>query len=123
MVKAQTALRAIKGVRACMENMGGVGYLENEDPLFSIARIFRDACVLSIWEGTTDIMVDDVVRVVKGREGPECLEILGVADAKGFRNEASTTAARVGAVLMGVKDKEQLKWEGGNCLRDLEYVE
>ncbi|KMU79468.1 Y45F3A.3b [Coccidioides immitis RMSCC 3703] len=132
MVKAQTALRAIKGVRACMENLGGVGYLENEDPLFNIARIFRDACVLSIWEGTTDIMADDVVRVVKGREGPQCLAVLGawvsnalnVSNSKGFHNEGRQLQRVWEQWLTGVnnKDKEQLKWEGRNYLRDLEHV-
>jgi len=29
----------------------------------------RDANVLSIWEGTTNVMAEDVVRVLTGREG------------------------------------------------------
>ncbi|EEP76849.1 predicted protein [Uncinocarpus reesii 1704] len=132
MVKAQTALRAIKGVRACMENLGGVGYLENEDPLFNIARIFRDSCVLSIWEGTTDIMADDLIRVAKGREGSECLavlgawvsNVLGAADSKGFGNEARQLRRVWEHWLTGIKtkEKEQLKWEGRSYLRDLEHV-
>jgi len=66
-LKALTALTSIHGLRHCMESLGGVGYLENEDPELNIARLFRDANVLSIWEGTTDVMASDLVRVIKGR--------------------------------------------------------
>jgi len=48
--------------------LGGVGYLEDEVEV-NVARLFRDANVNSIWEGTTDVMAEDVVRVVKGRNG------------------------------------------------------
>ena len=47
-MKALTAKAAIAGLAECMESMGGPGYLENEDMTFSIARLFRDANVLSI---------------------------------------------------------------------------
>lgn len=56
--------------------MGGVGYLENEDAELNIARLYRDANVLSIWEGTTNVMADDVVRVLKARDGVQVLESL-----------------------------------------------
>jgi alkylation response protein AidB-like acyl-CoA dehydrogenase len=69
LAKAQTALSCISRLRACVESLGGIGYLENDDPELNIAKLFRDANVLAIWEGTTDIMVDDVVRTVKGSDG------------------------------------------------------
>ena len=48
--------------------MGGVGYLENDDMQFNIARLYRDANVLPIWEGTTDMMADDsILRVLYGK--------------------------------------------------------
>ncbi|OCK85018.1 hypothetical protein K432DRAFT_378069 [Lepidopterella palustris CBS 459.81] len=72
--KALTARAAIAGLAECMESLGGVGYLENEDPEFNIARLYRDANVLSIWEGTTNVMADDVVRVLKGRNGGQVVE-------------------------------------------------
>ncbi|OCL02401.1 acyl-CoA dehydrogenase/oxidase C-terminal, partial [Glonium stellatum] len=62
LAKALTARAAIAGLAECMEALGGVGYLENEDPEWNVARLFRDANVLSIWEGTTDVMAADVVR-------------------------------------------------------------
>lgn len=67
-MKAQCSKQTIFGLQECMESLGGVGYLEDQQE-FNIARLFRDANVLSIWEGTTDVMGHDVVRVMKGREG------------------------------------------------------
>ncbi|OJD14766.1 hypothetical protein AJ78_04916 [Emergomyces pasteurianus Ep9510] len=132
MGKAQTALRAINGVRACMENLGGVGYLENEDPLLNIARIFRDICVLSIWEGTTDIMADDLVRVIKSGQGPTTLAAVGqwvtnglaIARKHSFEAEGETIQRAWAQWLQSVetKDKERLKWEGRDLLVGLENV-
>jgi alkylation response protein AidB-like acyl-CoA dehydrogenase len=75
--KALVSLAAVNGLRACMESLGGVGYLENnDDPELNIARIFRDANVMTIWEGTTNIMADDTIRVLTGREGQKVLDTL-----------------------------------------------
>ena len=75
-VKGITAKKAITGLAECMESMGGVGYLENEDMQFNIARLYRDANVLSIWEGTTDMMAHDVLRVVYGKTGFEVMRVM-----------------------------------------------
>ncbi|KAF4549966.1 Hypothetical protein D9617_19g102710 [Elsinoe fawcettii] len=75
-LKATTALKGIEGVRACMESMGGVGYLENTEVEINLAKLLRDTMVLSIWEGTTEVMALDVVRVLKGRDGKEVLHSL-----------------------------------------------
>ena len=74
LTKAHTAKESIVGLQECMESLGGVGYLENaENQEFNIARLFRDANVLSIWEGTTDVLATDLVKVLKGREGQQML--------------------------------------------------
>ena len=65
--KGLSCKAAIAGLAECMESVGGVGYLENEDMQFNIARLFRDANVCSIWEGTTDMMAHDVLRVIYGK--------------------------------------------------------
>ena len=75
-VKALTAKSAIAGLAECMESLVGVGYLDSSSPLdigTNIARLYRDANVLSIWEGTTDVMADDVIRVLKGKHGIEVI--------------------------------------------------
>ncbi|KAF2840891.1 hypothetical protein M501DRAFT_1001953 [Patellaria atrata CBS 101060] len=69
LTKACTALISISGLQACMESLGGIGYLENLDAELNIARLYRDANVLSIWEGTTNVLADDLIRVLKGRAG------------------------------------------------------
>jgi hypothetical protein len=131
--KAQTALSAINGLRACMESLGGVGYLENEDPELNIARLFRDANVLAIWEGTTDIMADDFVRVVKrGNDGAKVLECFEewlsdsfrVAESAGFRDEAGKLRTVAEQLLKDLrsKDKEELAWRGRNYLRDIDWL-
>lgn len=75
-VKGLTAKAAIAGLAECMESLGGVGYLENEDMEFNIARLYRDANVLSIWEGTTDMMAHDVLRVVYGKTSREVISAM-----------------------------------------------
>jgi hypothetical protein len=60
-----------------MEGLGGVGYLDNtENEFINIARLYRDCCVLSIWEGTTDVLASDTLRVLKGRNGDEAAAAL-----------------------------------------------
>ncbi|PNP76157.1 hypothetical protein FNYG_10446 [Fusarium nygamai] len=67
-VKGHCSKTAISGLQECMECLGGVGYLENEDMQFNIARLYRDANVMPIWEGTTDMMADDsILRVLHGK--------------------------------------------------------
>lgn len=65
-LKAYGTKQCIPLLYACMESMGGVGYLENsETEYLNIARLFRDASVLNIWEGTTDVLSTDLVRALK----------------------------------------------------------
>jgi alkylation response protein AidB-like acyl-CoA dehydrogenase len=67
-LKGHCSKTAIAGLQECMESLGGVGYLENDDPQFNIARLWRDSAVLPIWEGTTDMMADDtIIRCFAGK--------------------------------------------------------
>ncbi|PSK41797.1 Acyl-CoA dehydrogenase family member 11 [Elsinoe australis] len=67
-LKGHCSKTAILGLQECMECMGGVGYLENEDMQYNVARLYRDANVMPIWEGTTNMMADDsVLRVLFGK--------------------------------------------------------
>lgn len=64
--KAYVCENTIPALYGCMEALGGVGYLVNsESEHLNIARIFRDACVLAIWEGTTDVLSSDTLRALK----------------------------------------------------------
>lgn len=77
-MKAECSLWSNWGLRECMESLGGVGYCENleDGGVMNIARIVRDNAVNSIWEGTTNILSEDFVRVVKGRAGGEAIASL-----------------------------------------------
>ena len=46
-----------------VEALGGNGYIED----WPMARVLRDAQVLPIWEGTTNILVLDAFRAIRRR--------------------------------------------------------
>lgn len=66
LTKAYVCKASVPLMFACMESLGGVGYLWNEEQEYlNVSRIFRDLCVGPIWEGTTDVLCTDFVRAVK----------------------------------------------------------
>jgi putative acyl-CoA dehydrogenase len=58
--KLYTAKRAIAVASETVEAFGGAGYVEDT----GIPRLLRDAQVLSIWEGTTNVLSLDTLRAV-----------------------------------------------------------
>lgn len=48
-----------------LESFGGVGYLEDS----GLPKILRDGQVLSIWEGTTNVLALDVLRAIAKTNG------------------------------------------------------
>ena len=137
-LKALTAKAAIAGLAECMESLGGVGYLDSSSPLdisTNIARLYRDANVLSIWEGTTDVMADDTIRVLKGKEGHNAMAALGhwvdtILDkwriAKSIAIEAYSEAVsllwRRWTTEVRRKDAEELLVRGRNVMEDLGWL-
>jgi len=71
--------RAIAATAEAMEALGGNGYIE-ESPL---PRLYREAPVNSIWEGSGNIVCLDVLRAI--RREPEAVDALKqiVASARG----------------------------------------
>lgn len=59
--KLYTAKHAIAVISEALEAFGGAGYLEDT----GIPRMLRDAQVLSIWEGTTNILSLDALRAIE----------------------------------------------------------
>ncbi|GKT44907.1 acyl-CoA dehydrogenase family member 11 [Colletotrichum spaethianum] len=82
--KAYVCKKAIPLLYSCMEALGGVGYLLNEETEYlNVARLYRDCCVLSIWEGTTDVLATDFLRALKhAKGGAESVEALDAFFAK-----------------------------------------
>ena len=76
--KAYVCNTAVSLVFSCMEALGGVGYLNNNDQEYlNISRLWRDCAVLPIWEGTTDVLSTDFIRAVKHPSGgAEALDAL-----------------------------------------------
>lgn len=112
--KAYNTKHSVHGLQECMEALGGVGYLENnETPEFNIARMFRDANVFPIWEGTTDVLSTDTVKVLRGKSGPACTAALDrwlgthLAGA-GFGPERAAIRAAWAEALAWPTDREEL---------------
>ncbi len=59
--KLYTAKQAISVASEALEAFGGAGYVEDT----GIPRLLRDAQVLSIWEGTTNILSLDALRAIE----------------------------------------------------------
>jgi putative acyl-CoA dehydrogenase len=59
-VKLYTAKQAIAVASETLEAFGGAGYIEDT----GLPRLLRDAQVLSIWEGTTNVLSLDTLRAV-----------------------------------------------------------
>ena len=59
-VKLSTAKAAVAGLSEVCECFGGAGYIEDT----GIPTLLRDAQVLPIWEGTTNVLSLDVLRVL-----------------------------------------------------------
>ena len=63
--KMFTAKLCVRHTSDILESFGGAGYIEDT----GIPMYFRDAQVFPIWEGTTNVMSLDVLRVIK-KEDP-----------------------------------------------------
>jgi putative acyl-CoA dehydrogenase len=67
--------RALEFTGECMEIWGGNGYVENAP----MARMYREAPVNSIWEGSGNVMCLDVLRAIE-REPEGFMRLLGELD-------------------------------------------
>jgi acyl-CoA dehydrogenase len=68
LAKALTGKLAVFAAAEGMELIGGNAYIEED----IMPRLYRDAQVLPIWEGTTQIQSLDLLRVIK-KEGPDAI--------------------------------------------------
>ncbi|KAL5339995.1 hypothetical protein BJX70DRAFT_407718 [Aspergillus crustosus] len=67
--KAVVSKMAIHGIQECQEALGGVGYMDELDEVeFNISRILRNTLVNSIWEGTTNVLASEFVRLLVKRD-------------------------------------------------------
>ncbi len=64
LTKLACARQGIWGTSELIESFGGAGYLEDT----GLPRIFRNAHVHAIWEGTTSVLSHDVLRALQSRD-------------------------------------------------------
>jgi alkylation response protein AidB-like acyl-CoA dehydrogenase len=78
-VKLFTGKQAVATASEVIEAFGGAGYIEDT----GLPRLLRDAQVLSIWEGTTNVLSLDVLRAIDrdGVLGPALAELRRRLDA------------------------------------------
>lgn len=61
LIKLYTAKQAIAVISEVLEAFGGAGYIEDT----GLPQLLRDAQVLSIWEGTTNVLSLDALRAIR----------------------------------------------------------
>jgi alkylation response protein AidB-like acyl-CoA dehydrogenase len=64
LTKLLCARQGIWGTSELIESFGGAGYIEDT----GLPRIFRNAHVHAIWEGTTSVLAHDVLRALRDRD-------------------------------------------------------
>jgi acyl-CoA dehydrogenase len=90
-VKLLTAKDAVAHASEVVEAFGGAGYIEDT----GIPRLLRDAQVLPIWEGTTNVLSLDLLRAESREQAVTAL----LEDLAGL-TAAARPAARLGAELV-----------------------
>lgn len=90
LAKLTTAKQAVAVASEALECFGGAGYVEDT----GLPRLLRDAQVLPIWEGTTNVLALDVLRALGGE---------GVAQALGSEIRAALASARDPALRPAVE--------------------
>jgi alkylation response protein AidB-like acyl-CoA dehydrogenase len=110
LAKYLTGRLAVQVASEAMEVLGGNGYIEE----FVMARLLRDAQVLPIWEGTTNILVLDAVRaMVKDKAHTALME----ANVARFRSvtlaELLTSRAAAESSISELEAKVTLLLRGG----------
>ena len=90
--KLYTAKQAVAVASEALESFGGAGYIEDT----GLPRLLRDAQVLPIWEGTTNVLSLDVLRALEKTSGLTAVLDDARQRLAGVRSE--TLASAVGRV-------------------------
>jgi putative acyl-CoA dehydrogenase len=92
--KLYTAKQAVAVASEAIESFGGAGYIEDT----GLPRLLRDAQVLPIWEGTTNVLSLDVLRALEKTNGLAAM----IGDARD--RLAAVTAEQLGIAVGRVQD-------------------
>ena len=116
--KLTTAKQAVMVASEVLESFGGAGYVEDT----GLPVLLRDAQVLPIWEGTTNVLSLDALRALSRDHG--ALEVLTHELARGIEGvkdealvatgrDALDTLKRAGAWLVTTMAEDPLDLEAG----------
>ncbi|HYD40542.1 MAG TPA: acyl-CoA dehydrogenase family protein [Anaeromyxobacter sp.] len=98
LAKLTTGKQAVAVASEALECFGGAGYVEDT----GLPRLLRDAQVLPIWEGTTNVLSLELLRALAaggGAGGRELREEVAGRFARARHPELATPAAAGGAAL------------------------
>jgi alkylation response protein AidB-like acyl-CoA dehydrogenase len=101
LAKYHTGGLTVWGCSQCLEAVGGNGYIEE----FPLARLLRDAQVLPIWEGSSNIQLLDILRVLRKERAHDLLGAdirARLESASGAGRAAAGAARRAEAELAAV---------------------
>jgi alkylation response protein AidB-like acyl-CoA dehydrogenase len=88
--KLMTGKQSVAVLSEITETFGGAGYVEDT----GIPQLLRDAQVFPIWEGTTNVLSLDVLRVVTSGSALEALEVEAETLASAVRDPELVDCAR-----------------------------
>jgi acyl-CoA dehydrogenase len=101
LAKLATGRLAVAAASEYLECFGGAGYVEDT----GVPRLLRDAQVLPIWEGTTNVLSVDALRAAGRDEGVKQVlaRVEGAGDLAGgaLADTLATARARLGERLAG----------------------
>ncbi len=109
LAKLATARQAVAAASEILESFGGAGYIEDT----GLPRLLRDAQVLPIWEGTTNVLALDVVKTAVRDGAVDALHEHATALAAAVTDADLTAAART--ALGAIEDARS--WVGRNDAR------
>jgi acyl-CoA dehydrogenase len=114
-VKLYTARAAVAHASEVLEAFGGAGYVEDT----GLPALLRDAQVLPIWEGTTNVLALDTLRAIGGGEALQALLLdLEARASRGTHPELQ--APRVRAVDAA---RRAASWLKARASEDISLVE
>ncbi|HEY8430504.1 MAG TPA: acyl-CoA dehydrogenase family protein, partial [Sandaracinaceae bacterium] len=116
--KLTTAKQAVAVASEVLECFGGAGYIEDT----GLPVLLRDAQVLPIWEGTTNVLSLDVLRALsrdRGAFDALAAEVSGIAQSVrhgslvALANQALSAIQRAGGWLVETMGRDPLAVEAG----------
>ncbi|MHC4829011.1 MAG: acyl-CoA dehydrogenase family protein [Planctomycetota bacterium] len=112
LLKLYTAKQAVRLASETLEAFGGAGYVEDT----GLPRILRDAQVLTIWEGTTNILSLDALRAI-AREEALAPFLAAIQERLEQADDLPDLAAPHGRVARALASLEAYAGEAANATR------